>query len=312
MAVADQLVLLEKRGLTIPFPDRASEWLDRVGYYRLSAYAYPFRILAPEGSDIIRQDRFRDGLSFSDITSFYLFDKRIRLLLSDPLERIEIAVRNALVDTLGSLNPTGHRDPRSYKDGFITENEDGEIDLALFLEGLDKAFAKSKADFAKHFRSKYSGPPPVWIAAEEWTWGNMSYMLQNLNEKNRNAVAARFGLQQGTLVSWMSSLNELRNRCAHHLRTWNRPFVNHPQLTPRKVAYFSALVPDGGAVPQQIRTRLYGCVAVIIYLLRQLHEDTGWPIRFRDVLLDAGLPDEIGLDTAGFIEGWDKHTIWTR
>lgn len=63
------------------------------------------------------------------------------------------------------------------------------------------------------------------------------------------------------------------------------------------------------AVAQQIRTRLYGCVAVIIYLLRQLHKDTGWPIRFRDVLLDAGLPDEIGLDTAGFIEGWGQHTI---
>lgn len=309
--IEDQLALLASRGLHIPHVDRATQWLERVGYYRLSAYAYPFRVLDEQDGRPVRLDKFRDGLEFSDITEFYLFDKHIRLLLSDPLERIEIAVRNALVDTLGALNPFGHRDPRSYKDSFRDLNEDGEIKIEAFMKGLDKAFERSNAEFAKHFRRKYSGPPPIWIAAEEWTWGNMSYMLQNLNEKNRNAVAARFGLQQGTLVSWMSSLNELRNRCAHHLRTWNRPFVNHPQITPRKVPYLSALVPDGGPVPQQLRTRLYGCVAVIIYLLRQLHVDTQWPARFRKFLLSADLPDEISLDSAGFIEGWDDHTLWT-
>lgn len=308
--VTDQLKLLHMRGLDIPHPDRAKGWLERVGYYRLSAYAYPFRLLDVQDGRAVRLDRFRDDLAFSDITKFYLFDKQIRLLLSDPLERIEIAVRNALVDTLGSLNSHGHRNERSYKDTFIEKDEDGTTDLDKFLEGLDDAFARSKAESAKHFTKKYSGYPPIWIAAEEWTWGNMSYMLQNLNQRNRNAVAARFALQQGTLVSWMSSLNELRNRCAHHLRTWNRPFVNQPQLAPKKVAYFSAMVSENGTIPTQTRTRLYGCVAVIIYLLRELHEDTRWPERFREFLLKADLPEEIGLDKAGFIEGWDQHKIW--
>jgi abortive infection bacteriophage resistance protein len=310
--IEDQLKLLASRGLDETHENRAKRWLERVGYYRLSAYAYPFRKLEDRDGRTVRLDQFRDGLAFNDVTDFYLFDKQIRLLLSDPLERIEIAVRNALVDTLGALNPFGHRDTRSYKNSFKIElNDDGEMLFEAFIQGLDKAFARSKAESAKHFRRKYSGPPPIWIAAEEWTWGNMSYMLQNLNQKNRDAVAVRFGLQRGTLVSWMSSLNELRNRCAHHLRTWNRPFVNIPQIKPGKLPYLTALAPVGGPVPQQIRTRLYGCVAVIIYLLRQLHEDTQWPTRFRAFLLEANLPEEISLDSAGFIDGWEDHSLWT-
>jgi abortive infection bacteriophage resistance protein len=305
-----QLALMQTRGLSIPRPDRAMDWLERVGYYRLSAYAYPFRVLEETHGKIFRADQYRDGATFQNVTDFYLFDKQIRLLLSDPIERIEIAVRNAIVDTLGAYGPFDHRNPVSYKDVFTRCDDAGEIPLECFMAGLDREFGRSKAEFAKHFRRRYSGFPPIWIAAEEWTWGNMTFMLQNLNTRNREAVASRFRLEQGTLVSWMSSLNELRNRCAHHSRNWNRPFTNNPQLTPRKVPYFEALVPDGGPVSPQIRTRLYGCTAVIIYLLRHIHEETEWPNRFRKTLLEADLPEEIGLHTAGFIEGWETHSIW--
>jgi abortive infection bacteriophage resistance protein len=41
---ADQLELLKARGLHVHDEERALAWLQRVGYYRLSAYWYPFRV----------------------------------------------------------------------------------------------------------------------------------------------------------------------------------------------------------------------------------------------------------------------------
>jgi len=41
----DQLVQLTQRGLIVTEPEKALNYLERIGYYRLSGYWYPFRVL---------------------------------------------------------------------------------------------------------------------------------------------------------------------------------------------------------------------------------------------------------------------------
>ena len=207
---------LGERGMSFPDPDYARKCLARIGYYRLSAYWYSFRELVPNADESSRRTRaesFRSGTSFDDVMAFYLFDKAIRAHLSDALERIEIAVRSTMVETLGALDPRAHRDARSYNASFTAPGEDGVSKFEPFLEGLDRSFDRSKAEFAKHFQRKYDGFPPIWIAAEAWDWGNLTYTLSFLSDRNKDVICRTIhpDLQRKTLVSWMTCLNDVRN-----------------------------------------------------------------------------------------------------
>jgi abortive infection bacteriophage resistance protein len=72
LVYADQLALLISRNLACSDPVRALEWLQRMGYFRLSAYFLPFR---DPGTD-----NFRAGVTLDDIVNLYKFDCGLRLL----------------------------------------------------------------------------------------------------------------------------------------------------------------------------------------------------------------------------------------
>src|SRR5699024_4542222 len=81
---------LASRGLEITSPDRAARYLRHIGYYRFSPpYAIPFQQGGPD-------HEFRSGTSFDDVLDLYVFDRKLRILVLDALERVEVAVRAAI------------------------------------------------------------------------------------------------------------------------------------------------------------------------------------------------------------------------
>lgn len=68
-------------------------------------------------------DDFRAGVAFDDVLDLYVFDRKLRLLVLDALERIEVAVRSALTDHMSQvhgavwyLDPVHFRDVRRHRD----------------------------------------------------------------------------------------------------------------------------------------------------------------------------------------------------
>ena len=94
LTIAQQLDLLIQRGLNIPELPQATHYLKTVSYYRLSAYFKPF-----ERKDEA-QHLFKSGADFNQIWETYTFDRHLRLLLIDALERIEVALRAALTNVM--------------------------------------------------------------------------------------------------------------------------------------------------------------------------------------------------------------------
>ncbi|MCF7976440.1 MAG: Abi family protein [Chromatiaceae bacterium] len=106
---SEQLDLLISRGLVVTDRPKALEYLQRIGYYRLSGYWFPFRersglliLLDEHGRKPVKKQRketrialddFRPGATFEDAVKLYVFDKKLRMLVMDALERIEIALR---------------------------------------------------------------------------------------------------------------------------------------------------------------------------------------------------------------------------
>lgn len=320
--IPSSLTLLGLRGMEFTDPEFAQKRLSRIGYYRLSAYWYPFRRFCAAPSDPgkpektqerIRCDRFEDGTEFDQVMAFYLFDKQLRLLISDALERIEIGIRAAIVEVLGALGPHAHRDARSYNSNLTKTNEDGTRPLDGFLRGLDDAFARSKEEFAKHFRKTYRGHPPIWIAAGTWDWGNLAYTLRSLSSRNIQEVCARIDprLDTRTLISWMAALNEIRNACAHHSRLWNKALTNRPSFQkPGELPEFDHMRRSNGSLNDLHTTRLYGALVAIVFLMQVLHPRTRWHLRLADFVLTSGLPQELSSKSAGFPERWQDQEIW--
>ena len=98
---------------------KAETCLHRIGYYRLSGSAYPFSghreiVRNKEGSDSIRlYENFRPETDFSKVMDLYVFDKRLRLLFLDAIERIEVGLRVEVALILGRRGPFAHRDPNT-------------------------------------------------------------------------------------------------------------------------------------------------------------------------------------------------------
>lgn len=68
MANPDLIGLLRHRGMEVDRAE-AEQWLDTVGYYRLSGYWYPYRKISDRSSkrEPHRLDTFQDGTRFADI-----------------------------------------------------------------------------------------------------------------------------------------------------------------------------------------------------------------------------------------------------
>ena len=77
--------LLESRGLQICDRNKAIQYLDNIGYYRLSAYMYPL-LKMPKTAHL-----YKEGSTFKKVMMLYRFDKKLRLLMFNEIEKIEIA-----------------------------------------------------------------------------------------------------------------------------------------------------------------------------------------------------------------------------
>ncbi|KIE18641.1 hypothetical protein DS62_10765 [Smithella sp. SC_K08D17] len=80
----EQADLLIKRGLVVSDRKTLLIHLNNVNYYRLSAYWYTFRQA---------DDTLKPGTTFEMIWRRYTFDRQLRLLVMDAIERVEIAFR---------------------------------------------------------------------------------------------------------------------------------------------------------------------------------------------------------------------------
>lgn len=261
-----------------------------VNYYRLSAYWFTFR-----DSD----RRFHPGTTFETIWERYTFDRQLRLLVMDGLERVEIAVRASLANQ----HALAHG-PFDYSTDPTTLYAGRPKERAEFLSRLAVDLKNNRHEtFLKHFRSKYGDMhdfPPIWVAVEVLTFGGIVSLFRGSKRAIQRTVADSFGLPDVVFDSWLLSLNQLRNICAHHGRLWNREFGLKPKL-PRTKEWTSPVTVT--------RERAFGMLTILAYLTHIIDQGSPWPTRLSDLL--SGYPD-IPLAQMGFPQNWKQSPVWQR
>lgn len=311
LAIPQQRALLLSRGMALPEPTKADEYLRRIGYYRLSAYWYPFRklISRPDGTFQLSDD-FKPGTEFKHATDLYAFDKALRLLTLDVIERIEVSVRTEIALTIGRHHPRAHRDPNHVDGKFKRVSAPNPRSMyAQWLEKLDGKEAHSKEEFAVHFRTKYPGDRmPVWIAVELLDFGPLSIFLSGMTYPDLKLVATSYGIARPHLLaSWIRSVSEIRNICAHHSRLWNKPLIHQPALP--QLGEISEL--DHLVARQNSNRRLYAALALMQHLLRQANPRTKWASRLKAHLATFPQAPNKSVADMGFPDGWENLPLWT-
>jgi abortive infection bacteriophage resistance protein len=310
LTVPQQRALLESRGMEISDASKADEYLRRIGYYRLSAYWYPFRrIVQLPDSSFRLDDTFKDGTQFRHATDLYAFDKGLRLIVLDAIERLEVSVRTEVALTIGRHGPRAHRDPSKVDKRFATAAPPRTQSMySEWLRRLDDKEANSKEEFADHFRKKYNGEKmPIWIAVELLDFGPLSIYVSGIRFADLQHISASYGIDRPHLLkSWVRSISALRNICAHHSRLWNKPLIDQPALTvPGEIEYL-----DHIALIDGCNRRIYAALAIIQFLLKQISPRSKWADRLKAHM--ATFPDAPNITIAdmGFPANWEEQRLW--
>jgi abortive infection bacteriophage resistance protein len=211
-----QLSLLESRGLIVPDRELVKRWLSRGSYYRFSAYLYTYRLAGSEN--------YRPGTTFAEIAGLYNFDRQLRLMLIEAIERIEVWLRTAVTYELAHrYGPFGYLKKSSFNKGF---------DHKQFRKTLRQEHERSKEAFVQHYRTKYTGENhlPIWIATEVLTFGALSMLYSALPLQSKRSIASTVNLKDNVLSNWLQSIAYIRNLCTHHSRVWNRKLAISPKI----------------------------------------------------------------------------------
>ncbi len=186
----EQLELLKSRGMVVTDEAAALDYLQRVGYYRLSAYWYPFRkfeVVQDSNTGKLATkavNEFQPGTQFVDAVHLYLFDKQLRLKAMDALERIEVALRVDIAHLLGKRSVFAHLDPDQLHPSFIRKKlRNGQTNFAKWEDKCQNLQRRSKEDFVKHYRAKHGEPFPIWVAVETWDFGAVSQFFAMMRVK---------------------------------------------------------------------------------------------------------------------------------
>ena len=288
--------------------DRAMRYLRHIGYYRLSAYVRSF--------ESVQRDVLRPGTTFDDVLSLYIFDRKLRLLMLDALERVEVAVRASLSDQLSRAGgPHWFQDQRHFRTADVHRRLLKDVDQ-LVADQLRRQAEQPRGPDTflgalEHYVTHYGSPsrPPTWVVFEELSFGSVRAVYADLADRTvQHAIAGSLGLRSDVLTSWLLTYLRVRNICAHHSRLWNRGLGVNPAI-PKSSSIRWLADRDLFAREAWRRQRLFPVIVSLQTVLHTIAPGSTWAWRLQDVLEEH--PD-VPRAAMGFPRDWITDPFWPR
>lgn len=307
----DQLELMKGRGLIVSDDAAAIDHLQRIGYYYLSGYSYPYRIIvSPQTSSTpaIRSNDFIPGTSFADILDLYVFDKKLRLLMLDAIERIELALRVDVSYQLGAQDTFAH-----YKSAFVQAHwrtpqsgRNGHSWIEDWCHTRDLMVKRSSDQFVHHVTTQYGKPLPIWIDVELWSLGDTSKFIERMLVQDKQIIMQKYDIKRPKMLqSWLRSICFVRNVSSHQGRLWNRNMVDYPMLPkPGELPVFDSVIVD--AAPQ----RLYVTLCIIAHFMSVICPNSHWRHRLVSHIDSFPQSPTVSIHDMGISQHWRTHQFW--
>lgn len=294
--IPQQIELLKERGLIITKNDKAEKYLSHISYYRLGEYWY-----------VMQQDKenhiFKPNSKFADVISLYNFDAQLRILLFDIIEKIEISLRTKLIYHLShELDPWWFQNFTHFNDSLA---------LVKTLANLEDELSRTKDVTIKNHNKKHKDDlryPPAWKSLEQTSFGALSKLYGNLKHtvSSKDTIAREYGAVNHTyLPSWLQSIAQIRNYCAHHSRLWNRNLPGTVKLLSNPPNLW---ICDKENVPKQHEfQKLYVHLCLMKYLINNIQPNNNFTQRLNNLFITYPNVDPNAL---GMKPNWQQEPLW--
>lgn len=300
-SITQQIALLKQRGMLFRDEASAPHFLQNISYYRLKGYWWDMQ------TDYSLHT-FARNTYFEDIIDRYNFDRHLRLILFDAIERIEISLRTKMIYHM-SMKYGGlwYLDPNLFVSQNIVINGVTKTIHLHTIDELTKEFNRSQEIFIKDHRNRYPNQDAdAWKILEVASMGTLSKLYKNIKHQlpEKSAIAKEMGLNlHSELSSWLEAITYVRNIIAHHSRLWSRNMVKTPienLNNPIGQWFQQPLVAVQNKKPFLI-------ISCMIYLCNFV--TPGHHIKIKVLELFASNPT-IPIYKLGFLNNWEKEPIW--
>jgi abortive infection bacteriophage resistance protein len=221
-----------------------------------------------------------------------VFDRKLRELLLDALERVEISIKSTM-NNVGATNEGAMWlcNPKTFDHGRHADIEE------ILKDCLGNDPENNQHSFIAKFCAEHSDPyPPCWMVMETLSFGAVSKIYKLAKGHLRQKIAEAFKVQHDVLENWLHVLSTARNVCAHHGRVWNRSFTIWPKIP----KIYRDIWPTAS------QDKLYVLCAIIHHMIERIADGSHWTDRLKQTISEA--PVEIKL--MGFPENWTEQPFW--
>lgn len=254
-SIGDQIAILESRGMMTG--GNARVILLRENYYSVvNGYKDPF--LNREAMRSNADDVYLPGTKLEWLYNLFLFDRELRQITFSYLIQAEAALKTATVYSFCERNrePDAYLDRASFcsaKDMLVPKSFRGDK-FALHANNLNRLMKTlngklvikgSTRPFVSHYLKVY-GSVPLWVLANDLTFGNMAHFFQLMKRGEQNSVCKhlfettlRFAgdkrITPHEVLRAYDVLTQFRNLCAHDERLYCARFGNDTYSTMLKL-----------------------------------------------------------------------------
>ena len=301
-SIADQMTLLKQRGMLFRDVAKAPFFLKNISYYRLKGYWWDMQ-------DDYTLHTLKPRTYFEDIVDRYNFDRHLRIILFDAIERIEIALRTKMIYQLSiNYGSLWYLNTALFENTTIKLNDDTVKTIHRnTLDELQKEFNRSQEIFIKDHRYRYPNQDAdAWKILEVASMGTLSKLYKNLKHQlpAKAIIAKEMGLNlHSELSSWLEAITYVRNIIAHHSRLWSRNMVKKPtdQLNNPIGQWFTKpLTPVQAKKPFLI-------ISSMVYLCNSVAPEH----QIKGAILDLfNSNPTIPIYKLGFLNNWNNEPLW--
>jgi abortive infection bacteriophage resistance protein len=291
--VAEQIEILRQRGMLFHNEEVVPHFLENISYYRLKGYWWEMQSNKVE-------HKFNNNSYFENVIDLYNFDRHLRLLMFDAIERIEVALRTKLIYHLSlSYGPLWYLDYSIFTDGI------NQMSIAGHLSG---EITRSKEQFIVEHKNKHKNElPEAWKALEVASMGSLSKIYKNLNHQlpEKATIALQFGFNSHSdFSSFLEATTVIRNVIAHHSRLWNNN-ITIKYLWPKNLKNVPiTYIPD-----ENQRAKLFPLFSLILHTLENVSPNSSIKGKFYNLLDEY---PSVPVHKMGFPANWKTQPIWVK
>lgn len=203
----EQIEIFKSKGLIINDEKYSKSVLLRENYFFINGYRHLFLKSKSDKS-------FKEGTTFEELYSLFLFDRSFRNVIFKYLLVIENNLKSVVSYQLS--RKYGYRESDYLRPKNFNPAPDKQKQINDLLKKMKRQIRinGSQHTATQHYVSNY-GYIPLWILVKVLSFGIVSEMYSILKKEDKKEIADIYRVDQNALETYLPILANYRNLCAH-------------------------------------------------------------------------------------------------